>query len=374
MIKFGLITAALFVTAFFIAADSEMFEILYDMTRKYEAYQLDEIFSVIIIFSLFLLIFSFYMNFRLTRAINLRTRAEQQLEKLNHSLEDRIRERTRDLDNINIRLEAEMAERKEIEAQLVQKQKMEAVGTMAGGIAHDFNTLLGIIMGYAGMVKARAETGELKEMGEEILDAAHRSKVLICRLQDFNAPDPVKKTGTELKSVIRDSVKLLTAALPSNIRVRTDLPEAPCPAKANNGQLTQVLVNLGVNAGHAMGKKRGEIGFSLDQIQVSPAKAKGKGVNSGEFNRITVSDTGCGIEPSIMDNIFDPFFTTKGVGEGSGLGLSVAFGIVKAHNGYIEVDSRPDEGSRFHVIIPKTENPTAPAAGDLSGEKPDQGE
>ncbi|MEH0019460.1 MAG: ATP-binding protein [Desulfobacter sp.] len=353
MAKYALIICILLVVAFFLAADAELFERLYHISREYEAYELDEVFSVIILFSGFLLIFSFYMNYRLTGAVRRRKIAEHHLEELNHELEDRVRQRTRELDRANVQLRQEMDERARIESRLLQKQKMEAVGTMAGGIAHDFNTILGIIMGYAGMIQTHADgSAGIRSMGEEILDAARRSKALISQLQDFTTPDQMEKTVMDFRGVVRDGIKLLDAAVGPHAGICPEFPGHPCPVKVNAQQITRVILNLGLNAVHAMDNK-GEIGICLEQVSVSPITAKANDVRPGDFFALVVSDTGCGISPGVLGNIFDPFFTTKNVGDGSGLGLSVVFGIVRAHGGYVDVTSEPGKGTRFRVILPQ---------------------
>lgn len=356
--KYILIFIALFTISFFLSAELDLFEKLYFLTRSYETFQLDEIFSTAIVFSGFLLFFSFFMNFRLSQAVAKLKQAEKDITRLNDDLENRIRVRTDELNQSNTKLRLEMDERVKIEAQLVQKQKMEAVGNMAGGIAHDFNTLLGIIIGYAGMIKKNLSAGHIaEEMSDEILDAARRSKELIRQLSDFTTPDHQEKKQMDFRRVIRDGIKLLKSALPSTIVISDTLPQTPCPIRCNAQQIIQVILNLGVNACHAMAEE-GDLRIFLKQTHVDHLTAKSRDVQPGDYFTLTVQDTGCGIDARILDNIFDPFFTTKNVGEGSGLGLSVVFGILKAHKGYVSVDSRVGQGSGFHVHIPavKTEN------------------
>ncbi|MBI9090383.1 MAG: hypothetical protein JEZ12_14300 [Desulfobacterium sp.] len=355
MIRQAVTILGLFAISFVIAAEFELFESLYELTREYEAYQLDEFFSLAILFSGFMLIYSIYTNVYLFQAIWLRKAAEQNLSDLNRELEKRVIKRTAQLNAVNVQLRNEMDERAKMNALLAQNQKLETVGTMAGGICHDFNTLLGIIMGYAGMINTASEkAAPAHTMSEEILDAARRSKKLINQLSSFANPEKSDKKVQSLQSVIQDGARLLNAALPPTVSLSQDLPDTPCPMLVDADQIIQVILNLGINASHAL-EEDGRIQISLEPDEVDLPTAQAKGVESGAYFKMTVSDTGLGIAPEILNNIFDPFFTTKEVGQGSGLGLSVVFGIIKSHNGFVDVDSTPDQGSRFMVLLPQAD-------------------
>ncbi|MDT8375178.1 MAG: PAS domain S-box protein [Mariprofundaceae bacterium] len=240
-----------------------------------------------------------------------------------------------------------------LEQQLLQSQKMEAVGQLAGGIAHDFNSLLGVILGYGDMMRDDIPPDiQLRENLEEIMQAGNRAKSLIRELMDFSRPNGNNRQQLQLAEAIRESVTMLRASLPATIRIHTSLHGGKEPVLANAGQISQVLMNLGINAGDAIGDRKGEIGIELARVKVDERLAAQHAVAVGPFLKLTVSDSGGGMEKETMARIFEPFFTTKGVGEGTGLGLAIVHGIVKGHSGFITVESTPGNGSSFHIYLP----------------------
>ena len=245
-------------------------------------------------------------------------------------------------------------ERANLFEQLRQSQKMEAIGTLAGGIAHDFNNLLAIILGNAEL--ALDETDE--EMGAysylmELKTASLRSKELIRQILDFSRRSTPEKELISIGPVLNESIRLIRASLPASVNIRLMVPDVPIMVNANMTQLYQVFMNLCNNAAQAM-NFQGDLTISLEDVVLPLGKGEPviDDLVPGTYVRIGVRDTGAGIRDEHLERIFDPYFTTKPVGQGSGLGLSVVFGIVKSHDGTISVWSEAGRGTEFHVYLP----------------------
>ncbi|MCP4021222.1 MAG: hypothetical protein GY729_05225, partial [Desulfobacteraceae bacterium] len=300
----------LFLFAFWVTFKFELFESLNALTGNYDRFSLDEFLVIIIVFLVSLIGYNIYYNRKLFCAVQEKEESEAQVSKLNQDLEKRIEQKTSDLVNLNLIIQAEMDAREKIESQLLQKQKLEAIGTMAGGIAHDFNTLLGIIMGYTGIIKSKVSKEDIiNKHCIEIMDAANRSKDLVKQISDFNSPDQIDKSVTHFHDIVQDAARLLRASLPDTISLFQDVPLTHSPVYANSNQMVQVLLNLGVNAGHAI-EDTGKILIKIRSIHLADSEAKVNGVAAGDFFIMTIQDSGCGIKPEILNNIFDPFFTT----------------------------------------------------------------
>jgi len=251
----------------------------------------------------------------------------------------------------------DISDRRRLESQLRQSQKMEAIGVLAGGVSHDLNTLLGIMLGYGDMIRDDIGEGSLvRDNLEELMDAGYQAKKLIKQLIDFARPSEVKREPLGLSVIIEESIKLLRSSQPKTIKTHQSIEVKSDIVMGNASQIKQVIMNLGINAGRAIGDNMGELGVSLTSVEVNAELASLKEVDPGSYFRLTVSDTGCGMDPELMEHIFEPFYTTKKVGEGSGLGLSVVHGIVKSHGGFVNVESELGKGSRFHVYLPKIED------------------
>jgi PAS domain S-box-containing protein len=254
--------------------------------------------------------------------------------------------------NITEIRESENARRR-LETQLFQAQKMETLGTLAGGIAHDFNNLLTGILGYQELAldglpedhpsrpcldSARSVSMRAREMVQQILTLSRR-------------PDNEMAT-VELSYVIEEARRFLCTTVPANVTIETDIAPGCGPVQAEASQIHQVLLNLGQNAAHAMGSTGGTIKIGLEPITVDAHLASALGIlEAGPYICLSISDTGHGMDAETQKRIFDPFFTTKGAGQGTGLGLSVVHGIVRAHRGTINVESAPGKGATFSIYL-----------------------
>ena len=244
-------------------------------------------------------------------------------------------------------------ERLSLEAQLRQSQKMEAIGTLAGGIAHDFNNILSAILGNVDLALQDTDPGHpAMESLHEIRKAAVRAKNLVQQILDFSRSQEPQRCVISLRPVIDEVSQLLRKTFPAGIEIRTVLePDVPL-VLADSEQIHQVLMNLCTNALHSLENDTGRIEIRLDRLQVSGSGAE-SGLAPGVYARLAVADTGCGMDAATVERIFEPFFTTKGQGQGTGLGLSVVHGIVKNHDGVINVESHLRQGTTFTLYFPE---------------------
>lgn len=254
--------------------------------------------------------------------------------------------------DITSRKEAEM-EKARLEIQLIQAQKMEALGVLAGGIAHDFNNILGAIMGFGQMALMDAQKGIPKPHDiTQILKSADRAKQLVKQILMFSRKVSPELRLLQLNDVIRQSLILLERTLPKMVAIEKTLQPDLGLIHADPTQLDQIIMNLGTNAADAM-PNGGVLHFETRMARVEENKvSNGLQMNPGLYVLLRVSDTGCGMDEKTVRHIFDPFFTTKGVGKGTGLGLATVFGIVKSHSGYIQCLSHPGEGTVFEIYFP----------------------
>jgi PAS domain S-box-containing protein len=248
------------------------------------------------------------------------------------------------------------AEKLELQMQLRHTHKMQAIGTLAGGITHDFNNILSPIVGYtelaiSSLAKDRKERAYLKE----VLKATDRAENLVKQILYFGHKGPDKRSPIKLQPVINDVLRLLRSTLPASIEIRQLLYASCGPTMADPTQIHQIIINLCTNAHHAMEGAGGTIEVRLDEVDISADNAKEHNeLELGKYLRMTVEDTGEGMDSSVLERIFDPYFTTKEQDKGTGLGLSIAHGIAKHCGGDIEVESEPGKGSSFHVYLPRT--------------------
>ena len=274
----------------------------------------------------------------------------------NSELEARVQARTEQLLQANRALELEIQERKRAEKELIQVQKMEAIGTLAGGIAHDFNNILTAVIGYAelGLYKKSIDQGKIEYIFTQILSAGNRAKDLINQILTFSRQRDEERLPVRLGSIIKETLKLLRVGLPQHIEIQEHLRAAADTVLADPTQVHQILMNLCTNAAHAMKEKGGVLEVALDELHIDPAsKEQFPDLRPGAYLKVTVRDTGAGIDPKVIGRIFDPFFTTKALGEGTGMGLSVVHGIVKNYGGKILVSGELGKGTTFSVLLPR---------------------
>jgi PAS domain S-box-containing protein len=249
----------------------------------------------------------------------------------------------------------DVSDQQMLQAQLRQAQKMEALGTLSGGIAHDFNNILAAIIGFTELLKDHMpDDSRDRRYAQRVLEAGIRGRELVRQMLTFSRQTEQERKPLRLSSIVKESVKLLRASIPSTIQIRLKVASESGLILGDPVQVQQVLMNLATNAAFAMRETGGSLDIELSDFSVSTAGAKPNAVEPGQYMRLTVRDTGVGIPREIMDRVFDPFFTTKKVGEGTGLGLSVVLGIVKQAHGHIAVESEPGRGSTFSIYFPKT--------------------
>ena len=236
-----------------------------------------------------------------------------------------------------------------LEAQLRESQKMEAIGTFAAGIAHDFNNILGAVLGNLALARDDVGTGHpAQRCLDQIEKAALRARTLVRQILLFGRHEPQQLVNRSLRPIVEESIDLLRASLPVSAALRTEYGEQPMRALIDTTQIQQVIFNLCTNAWHALPNGRGTIVVSVSRRERSISAD----TPSSNFVVLCVRDDGCGMDDATLQRIFDPFFTTKQVGQGTGLGLSVVHGIVSAHGGTIDVESSLGNGSVFRICLP----------------------
>jgi len=246
----------------------------------------------------------------------------------------------------------DITERRSLEDQLRQSQKLEAVGQLAGGIAHDFNNLLTVIEGYAEMVQGDLDADDPNRPPvQEILIAAQRAASLTRQLLAFSRRQMLQPIRLSLNQNVASTQGMLSRLLGENIAVTTDLAGNLWDVFADPGQIDQIILNLAVNARDAM-ERGGKLTLLTDNFELAAAGAAAVGAEPGRYARLSIRDTGHGMDADTRSRIFEPFFTTKEIGRGTGLGLSTVYGIVKQSGGHILVDSEPGKGSTFTILLP----------------------
>ena len=269
----------------------------------------------------------------------------------------------------------DITERRRLEAQFRQAQKMESIGMLAGGIAHDFNNILSAILGNLGLARmdANDDPGMLEHL-ENIGQAARRATDLVNQILTFSRQHKQEREPVKLNHVVVEALKLLRASVPSTIRIQTALADTPT-VLANATAIHQVIINLGTNAWHAMRDQPGCLKVEMEAMEVDADFAAARpALHPGRYVRVALSDTGHGMDAATIERIFDPFFTTKPVGEGTGLGLAVVQGIMKSHDGCITVYSEPGQGATFNLYFPVFEADPPPTESGPQPVPPGRGE
>ncbi|MDM8552268.1 response regulator [Desulfobacterales bacterium HSG2] len=310
--------------------------------------------------------------------VNARVKTHLALRHYHDHLEHKVDKRTTELEMANRKLREEILERKrtedqlrlkivreiEMEKQLRQAQKMEAIGTLASGIAHDFNNILYIILGYSeiAMENVGRDSKPFRCL-EQVIRAGERGSDLVNQILSFSRGADQKVRPVRIQSVLKESMKLLRVSLPATIEIRKNIDENCGVVMADFTQIHQVIMNLCTNAYHAMRDSGGVLEINLTEDKDNEQRTTDNGqlttdngpqtTDHGQiYARLTVKDTGHGMDETVMANIFYPYFTTKGVGEGTGLGLSTVHDIVREYGGSVDVESKAGDGSTFTVFFP----------------------
>ncbi|HLZ53625.1 MAG TPA: ATP-binding protein, partial [Verrucomicrobiae bacterium] len=248
----------------------------------------------------------------------------------------------------------DITEHKGLEAQLRQSQKMQAFGQLAAGVAHDFNNILTVIQGNVSLLQMGTLTpDEQSSANAEIFRAANRAANLTRQLLTFSRRQPMQSADLDLNEVVANVTKMLRRLIGEDIALETRYAPGGAPIHADPGMLEQILMNLAVNARDAM-PKGGRLTVETAPITLNDTTRFTKHTaRPGDFVRLSITDSGCGVAPEHLPHLFEPFFTTKDVGKGTGLGLATVFGIVEQHQGWIEVESQLNQGTTFHVYFPR---------------------
>ena len=254
----------------------------------------------------------------------------------------------------------DVTDRKQLEDQLRQAQKMEAVGRLAGGIAHDFNNLLMVIQGYGDLLAERLkESDPLRRSAEQIQTAAQRATSLTRQLLAFSRKQMLAPKILNVQSVVADMEKILRRLIGEDVQLETSSAADLGLVKADRSQIEQVIMNLAVNARDAM-PQGGRLTIETANVDLDASFSRSKAVMApGRYVMLAVTDNGCGMDGETQAHIFEPFFTTKEKGKGTGLGLAMVYGIVKQSGGYVWVYSEPGRGSSFKIYLPRIEDETS---------------
>jgi len=283
----------------------------------------------------------------------------------NRKLEQRVRQRTAELQKANSHLQSELLERERIEAehkrleeQLAQAQKMESIGRLAGGVAHDFNNMLGVIIGHCDLMRADIPVkSEAHESLLQILEASERARNLTQQLLAFSRKQLLQIRVVDLNNIVLNMEKMIRHLLREDIQMQFRLGDNIGHVKADPHRIEQVLMNLSINSRDAMpkgGTLTIETGMAVLDKSFEPNQPVFK---PGKYVMLRVTDTGFGMDKETLQHVFDPFFTTKDVGKGTGLGLATVYGILKQHEGEIQVTSKPGQGTSFTAYLPVTDEP-----------------
>jgi PAS domain S-box-containing protein len=254
------------------------------------------------------------------------------------------------------------AERIWLEKKLRQTQKIESIGTLAGGIAHDFNNILSIIQGYAelSLMDITESMKQTRENLSQLVQAVRRAKKLVRQILTFSRKVEETRKPVVVNSIVKESLSMLRSTLPTTIDIRRDIDDEPFVILGDATQVHQIMVNLCTNSTQAIAGKPGIITVKVKRVEQREedidtdfaAANIANIIKPGSYVQITVSDTGCGMTPEVLERVFDPYFTTKEEKQGTGLGLAVVEGIVRNYQGHINIDSKPGQGTHVNILIP----------------------
>ncbi|QJR13324.1 ATP-binding protein [Usitatibacter palustris] len=265
-------------------------------------------------------------------------------------------------------------ERRKLEAQLKQAEKMEAVGHLAGGIAHDFNNILGAILGYGELAQLKAKDPDMKRYVDTIMNAGARGKSLVTQILSYSRAESLARAPVIIAAVGREACDLIRGSSANEIDVRFRTEGEEASVMGDPTRIHQLFMNLGTNAVHAMGEEGALEVVVANEHVAQPFVARNGEAPAGEYVKITVRDTGHGIAPEVIDRIFEPFFTTKPAGRGTGLGLALVHSVVKEHQGYIDVASTLGQGTTFTVWLPMLPADELEAAPKVDPRTPGRGQ
>lgn len=257
------------------------------------------------------------------------------------------------LSDITARVMAEK-ERKDLEGQLHESHKMEALGALAGGIAHDFNNILGVILGYTELsLEDLRQENRVREYLGQVFAAAQRAKGMVGQILDFSRNYEQEHKPHGLSGIINEVLKLLEPSIPKAIQVNTELADGLAPVMVDRLRVRKAIMNLCLNAAQSMRETGGIMNISLESVTLGANETPNSQLPAGKYQHLTVADTGHGMNEETRQRVFEPYFTTRAPGVGSGMGLAVVHGIVTGHSGAVTVESELEKGSVFHVYLPE---------------------
>ena len=285
-----------------------------------------------------------------------RIRFKEALRRSEETKEEILSDRDRvEYDRFRLAAVIEQVDEGTLEKQLRQAQKMESLGTLAGGIAHDLNNILMPIIMNAEMIEEDVDSDNpLHHYAQKILTSAQRGRDLVRRILNFSREKDEEKRAFYLVQSLKETIDLVRSTLPSTIEIKEIVGDDVGHMKGDPAQVQEVIVNLCTNAAHAIGMETGLIEVSVENVELEENSVSGySDLSPGPYIKLSVSDTGVGMDDSLQERIFEPFFTTKKPSEGIGMGLAMVHGAIKRHSGAISVDSRPGEGTRFDIYFPR---------------------
>ena len=295
---------------------------------------------------------------RLTQSVNILGKRGV-VKKVPVETEDEIGKLAMAFNDMSESLKKREKEKHLLEEHLRHSQKMETIGTFAGGIAHDFNNILSVIICCAQLASNDLKSGSLKSYLDKILKVGNRAKDLIKQILIFSRHAKQKRKPVKIELIVKEVLEMMQTSLPATIEIHQNIKTGLVPILSDPIQIHSVLMNLCTNAAHAMQEKGGVLEVTLSDVDIDTrTAAQNLDLDPGRYQILTISDTGCGMDSFVIERIFDPFFSTKKHGEGTGMGLAMAHGVVKSCGGTIMVNSEVGKGTTFKVFFPTIESET----------------